>query len=301
MTKPGRHVALVVEDEPQMAAELGELLDSMGHDHRHAATKEDAERLVEAGEFCYALLDLEIKVNADSIRPRVEAGESLLELIRERYPNRNDVGEHQLPILMVSGHSETRYVVKSFQSRADDFITKPVGENHPPFKEKIQAALRKSGRDQHVNCAAIMRAARAAQRTASAAPALAITGRQVGKRFEVTLGDAPLELTNASFTMLLRLVVGRLAKPEGWVHKSELGETSDQGWKGPSRLRTELGAATKLDVIENDGSGSYRLHLNIAIGCIDTARLAAGENATITQLAERIQQLPRSVTQQRQA
>ena len=47
----GRHTVLLVEDEPQMASELGELLESLGHAHLHAATKEDAERLVEEGEF----------------------------------------------------------------------------------------------------------------------------------------------------------------------------------------------------------------------------------------------------------
>src|SRR5204862_4813520 len=107
----GRHTVLLVEDEPQMAEELGELLESLGHGHVHAATKEDAVRLVEEGGFCYVLLDLQIKANADSIKAHVEAGQSLLELIRERYPRRNDEGKHRLQILVMSGHAKEHYFV----------------------------------------------------------------------------------------------------------------------------------------------------------------------------------------------
>ncbi len=102
----GRHIALLVEDEPEMAAELGELLESLGHGHIHAATKEKAERLVEEGEFCYVLLDLQIKVNADSIKAHVEAGQTLLEFIREKYPRRNDQDKYRMPVLVMSGHAK---------------------------------------------------------------------------------------------------------------------------------------------------------------------------------------------------
>ncbi len=159
----GRHVALLVEDEPQMAAELGELLASIGHDHIHAATKEEAERLVDDGEFCYVLLDLQIKVNGDSIKAHVEAGQTLLEFIRERYSRRNDQDKYRLPILVMSGHAkEHYYVVKALQDGADDFVTKPVSESTPPFKDKIYEALRRSGREKHEHCATTMRDARAA-------------------------------------------------------------------------------------------------------------------------------------------
>jgi DNA-binding response OmpR family regulator len=154
---PGRHIALLVEDEPQMALELGELLQSIGHGHIHAATKEEAERLAEQGEFCYVLLDLQIKVNAESIMAHVEAGQSLLEFLRERYPRRNDQDKYRLPVLVMSGHAkEHYYVVRALQDGADDFITKPVSESKPPFRDKIQEALRKSGRQKHQHCAAIM-------------------------------------------------------------------------------------------------------------------------------------------------
>lgn len=165
----GRHVALLVEDEPEMAAELGELLASLGHDHIHAASKEDAEQLVERGEFCYVLLDLQIKADADSIKAHVEAGQTLLEFIRERYSRRNDRDKHRLQVLVMSGHAkEHHYVVKALQEGADDFITKPVSESTPPFKDKICEALRRSGREKHERCAAITRDARTVNRAEGA-------------------------------------------------------------------------------------------------------------------------------------
>src|SRR4051812_26030226 len=294
----GRHTALLVEDEPQMAAELGELLESLGHSHVHAATKEDAERLVEEGGFCYVLLDLQIKANADSIKAHVEAGQSLLELIRERYPRRNDEGKHRLQILVMSGHAkEHYYVVKALQEGADDFITKPVGESKPPFKDKIQDALRRSGRESHEACAAIMREARAAAAGGPPLPAgtarLAITGLQEGKRMEVKVGDKAVLLTNASFLMLLNLVAGRLRTEEGWVHKNDLGARAEQGWKGISRLKEELAPhlPPKVAITENDKSGSYRLHAGVEISVVDTARLESSGDARIEKLAAEIGRL----------
>jgi CheY-like chemotaxis protein len=219
-----RHTALLVEDEPQMASELGELLESLGHGHLHAATKEDAERLLDAGEFCYVLLDLQIKVNADSIKARVEAGQSLLEIIRERYPRRTPDGHHVLQILVMSGHAkEHAYVVKSFQDGADDFIVKPLSESTPPFKDKIRDALRKCGRDKHEYCAAIPKESGVAARTSTGATRLAITGRQEERHVEITIDDKPVLLTAGSFLLLLRLVAGRLRDADGWVHKDDLG------------------------------------------------------------------------------
>ena len=290
MTSERRHVALLVEDDPDIAADIGELLESIGHAYVHATNKEDAERLIEAGEFCYALLDLSIKATASAILPRTEAGERVRELLRERYPHRNEAGDHYLPILMVSAHSEPRHIIKAFHSRADDFITKPISENEPPFKDKIEVALRKAGREKHEHCGELMRRARAHVDVPAAGGAvLAITGVQQGKRFEVQVGTTLLTLTQRSLEILLRLVLGRLESSEGWVHRDELGARSDQGWKGISRLRDEVG---RTDVeIESDKSGQYRLSANVAIGVVDTERLEALREAAISKIASKIRAL----------
>ncbi len=294
----GRHIALLVEDEPEMAKELGELLDSIGHDHVHVTNAEDGRRIVEEGEFCYVLLDLQIMAHPDSIKPHPEAGLSLLEFIREKYPRRNEGDMHQVPVLVVSGHAkEHYYVVKTLKDGADDFITKPVSESKPSFKDKIQDALNRSGRAKHEACADVMRKARGggAQTTeveAADCLPMTVTGQIIGKRTVVTLGDRTVPLTANSFHLVLRLVAGRgRAAGAGWVHKDDLGAKAEQGWKGVSRLKDELRGhiPPKLDLIENDKNGSYRLNPAVTVAGIDFPGLAAHWDARVTKLAAEIQ------------
>ncbi len=152
-----RHVALIVEDEPDMAAEIADLLQSFGHGHIRVETKADAlVRLVQGG-FCYVLLDLQIKADRNSIRPRVETGMSLLEDIRKRFPHRQDAVPHDvhlMPVLIVSGHAkEHEDIIRALQTGADDFIKKPFGEARTII-DKVRLCLERSGRQDHGNCAA---------------------------------------------------------------------------------------------------------------------------------------------------
>ncbi len=286
----GKHVALVVEDEPEMYEELRELLGSIGHDLVHAASQKEALALLEKGGFCYVLLDLQIKVEPDSIRPRVEAGHALLEQIRKRHPQRNREDYHCLPVLMMSGHAKEHHnVVKAFQAGANDFLTKPFGENVPSIDEKIRAALRRSGRDEHTRCATVLREAERAPdvKTGASRATLEITGRTVQKRTEVLVDGKPALLTNSSFITLMHLVAGRVHAKDGWVPKSELGAKDDQGWKGISRLRDELVPFLPAGVTpaDNDKAKSYRLHPAIELGSIDGKTLDEHWDARVRKLA----------------
>jgi len=148
-----QHVALIVEDEPEMAAEIADLLRSFGHDHIHVETKSAAIGALDAGGFCYVLLDLKIKTDEKSIKPRVEAGMSLLEEIRRRFPRRNSHDIHLMPVLIVSGQAkEHEDVVKAFQKGTDDFIRKPLGLDNQDIEAKIRQCLERSGRDDHGVC-----------------------------------------------------------------------------------------------------------------------------------------------------
>ena len=121
-----RHVALIVEDEPEMAAEIGDLLRALGHDYVHAETLADARVLLEQGGFCYALVDLEIKADRQSIKPRVESGMSVLRELRERFPARKANDMHLVPVLVVSGHGRDPHnVIGAFKGGIDDFILRP--------------------------------------------------------------------------------------------------------------------------------------------------------------------------------
>lgn len=150
-----RHVALLVEDDPEMAAEIGDLLRSFGHDYLHAETLADARNLLEKGGFCYALLDLEIKADRQSIKPRVESGMSVLREIRQRFPQRCSSDMHALPVLVISGHGrEMQTVIGAFRDGINDFIPKPLSASGQDISGKIRQCLELAGRSDHAACSA---------------------------------------------------------------------------------------------------------------------------------------------------
>lgn len=152
----GQHVALIVEDEPEMAAEIADLLRSFGHDHIHVETKAAAIEALDAGGFCYVQLDLKIKPDEKSIKPRIDSGMTLLEEIRARYPSRNSHDIHLMPVIIVSGQAkEHEDVVKAFQKGTDDFIRKPLGLDNQDIGSKIRQCLERSGRRDHEACRAM--------------------------------------------------------------------------------------------------------------------------------------------------
>lgn len=148
-----RHVALIVEDEPEMAEEIGDMLRALGHDYVHAETLADARVLLEHGGFCYALVDLEIKANRQSIKPRVESGMSVLREIRQRFPQRRSNDMHVLPVLVISGHGrEPTTMIGAFQDGIDDFILKPLSAGGQDISGKIRRCLDRAGRGDHAAC-----------------------------------------------------------------------------------------------------------------------------------------------------
>ncbi|ABK43799.1 response regulator receiver protein [Magnetococcus marinus MC-1] len=279
-----KHVALIVEDDLNLAEALGDLLKSLGHDFIHAETQEEGLRLMEEGQFCFAILDLQIKVDADAIYPMVEAGAQLQRQIRDRYPHRNDNDQHHLQILAMSGHAKEMFnVIGMLQNGADDFILKPLGENNPPLHVKIQDCLVKSGRENHEDCARIMALAQreyAPKHSSHSIPPsgqeLSVTGELHGKRTCIQLGDKVIPLPNAQFLILMKMVAARVRDERGWVHKSDLGSKDEQGFKGVSTLSGTLALhlPSELSFYENNKQGSYRINPEIAIGHINHSTLA---------------------------
>ena len=165
-----RHVALIVEDEPEMAAEIGDLLRALGHDYVHAETLADARALLEQGGFCYALVDLEIKADRQSIKPRVESGMAVVRELRERFPQRNANDMHSLPVLVVSGHGrEPKHIIGAFKDGIDDFILKPLSADGQDIGGKIRRCLDMAGRTDHGAC-------RGCRPGAASAPATQVQG-----------------------------------------------------------------------------------------------------------------------------
>jgi len=148
-----RHTALIVEDEPEMAAEIADLLRSFGHDHLHAETFDDAKARLDEGGFCYVLLDLQIKADGESIKPRVESGMSLLREIRQRFPHRGANDMHLMPVLVISGHGkEPNNIIGAFKDGIDDFIMKPLSLDSQDIGGKIRRCLELAGRGDHGAC-----------------------------------------------------------------------------------------------------------------------------------------------------
>jgi CheY-like chemotaxis protein len=148
-----RHRALIVEDEPEMAAEIADLLRSLGHDHVHAETLADARARLDEGGFCYALVDLQIKADSQSIKPRVESGMAVLREIRQRFPYRCANDMHLLPVLVISGHGrEPKTIIGAFHDGIDDFIMKPLSADGQDITGKIRRCLELAGRGDHAAC-----------------------------------------------------------------------------------------------------------------------------------------------------
>jgi len=147
------HTALIVEDEPEMAAEIADLLRSFGHGHIHVETLADARVHLGKGGFCYVLLDLQIKADSQSIKPRVESGMTLLREIRQRFPARGAEGTHLMPVIVISGHGkEPHDIIGAFRDGIDDFIVKPLGAHGQDVGNQIRLALQKAGRTDHTQC-----------------------------------------------------------------------------------------------------------------------------------------------------
>lgn len=150
-----RHTALIVEDEPEMAAEVADLLRSFGHDHVHVETLADARTRLNEGGFCYVLLDLQIKADSQSIKPRVESGMSLLREIRQRFPHRSANDMHLMPVLVISGHGkEPKNIISAFKDGIDDFLMKPLSTDGQDVGAKIRRCLERAGRGEHDACEA---------------------------------------------------------------------------------------------------------------------------------------------------
>lgn len=158
-----RHVALIVEDDPDMAAEMVDLLRAIEHDAVVASTKAEAIKKLKKADFCYVLLDLQIKTDDKARCPHLDVGLTFLEETRQRFPHFYDkTTAHMLPIIVVSGQAkDDESIVRAFQVGATDFRRKPLGlEKEKKLEDKIREVLKACGRANHKDCPDINRTLR---------------------------------------------------------------------------------------------------------------------------------------------
>ena len=152
-----RNTALIVEDDPDMAAEMVDLLRAMDHKAAVATTKAEALEKLKQQQFCYILLDLHIKSEVTSLRARVESGMTLIEEIRQRYPHfhQNKTTSHLLPIIVVSGQAKDHdSIMHAIKLGATNFKRKPLSLDEK-LEDIIRHDLADCGRKNHEDCAAI--------------------------------------------------------------------------------------------------------------------------------------------------
>lgn len=286
-----RHRVLLIEDSAANRATVAQYLDACGFDCVSAASLEEARPLIDRGEFCVLLTDLEIVPTASSPKADLSLGYVGIEYARTRYPAHNGQ-THLMPILVISAHTEFEAVQRALRMKIDDFMAKPPTE----LSERVVLALQKAGRSDHAHCGQVTEAARAASTSTPPPPVvggkrLRVATGQVNGRTQVHVGDKSVWLTPTLMRALLHLVVGRLRSPDGWVARSEIGRDASAVVRALSRLREELGQ--RID--EADKSHGYRLCPEIALDAVPTGELAKmpGE-AVIARLAGEIARLQRS-------
>jgi DNA-binding response OmpR family regulator len=235
------------------------------------------------------LLDLQIKQTRRSIKGHVEHGRELLREIRRGH---GEVAGQKfwLPVLVVSGYArEVPEAVEVMREGASDLVQKPF--NSSEVSQKLRLALNECGRSSHDTC------------LAGFCPSgpnsgddveIAIPGERVPRRTVVMVGHSRLEVTDASLRVLLHLLI---ANAEGRAaHNSDLGASPDQGFKGVSRLRSELKPALGrgVNIVKNEYHGNYRLSPNVRLGPCNLAALDAIGDNRISELARRLKpHLPR--------
>lgn len=256
----GQHLTLVVEDQPETAEDLVEILRSIGCDSFVVDNRDGALTALQTKSFCLILLDLQIKSAADSIKGHVEHGKALLRDIRQKYGEHNGTA-FWLPVIIVSGFArEADEAVDVMKDGANDVIQKPL--RNQQVSERIRHALEASGRQTHELCQEPPPAQRP---NLSEGIVIGIPGDRIRRRTRVTVASRPLNLPNSSLKVLLHLLVAKQSGSS--VHKTEMGATAEQGFRGISTLRSDLNQVLGgVDIIENDYQGNYNFTDRVVIG-----------------------------------
>ena len=258
--------------------------------------------LLDAGKFCFVLLDLQILTAPDSFKPILDAGKILLKDIRSHFPARNKDDQHLLQIIVMSGYAkETPDAVQCLKDGADDFIAKPLDPRSSAMARMIEECLKKSNRTNHLDCPVVMELARrdhvpikgALDAVRPSEVQLSITGETQWKRTGAIIGGKSFSLPDSQFLLLMNLVVNRVRNIQGWTHKKDLGSNDDEGFKGISNLNSVIQPHLPdgIHFYENDKQGHYRINPDIMIGRIDYDRLESHRLKSVAMLSSEIRRL----------
>jgi len=121
------HYALVVDDDPVSVRQISSTLVSLGHEFDTACSQVEAMKWIEAKDYTYILLDIQITVRAQNGEGRVQNTENLLDQII-------DSGKAVPPVILLSDYSVEgvkqtaevmRWAMSLARKGAMDVIAKP--------------------------------------------------------------------------------------------------------------------------------------------------------------------------------
>ncbi len=120
-----RETALIVEDDQDFVESIRIHIDHMGYNLDSAADGETGLSMALANQYAFILLDNDL--------PRLE-GSEVCKRIREQ--------NAEVPIIVISTHSEEVSKVLLLEFGADDYVTKPFSA--PELKARLRAVLRRA-------------------------------------------------------------------------------------------------------------------------------------------------------------
>jgi len=294
---PEAHNALVIEDDAAVAEMLIDWVRSMGHGYIHCETLEEVLVAVEAGDFCYAIVDAQFPPELGA-RPSVGAIEAAMAALRRLDGRRGANDKHLLPIAVATGYSEKhKFVSRMYAIGADMFVAKPFDEGLDVLLSPMLDLLRVAGHERHEACVAswATRAGRVGARGATVAGAaekadaaevrLVVDGRTVKARTVVTVNGKDCALQPARFRCLLSLMVAHCLKPgtavdakkAGLVHNPEL----------TTRIRESLAPALPpgFEIIEASGMRTFMLNPTVIVE-VDWEALERHHDPAVVKIAQ---------------
>lgn len=249
------HQCLIVEDDPLMADHIGRKVRAMGHSFEIVDNRDDGLVLLQRKNYCYVLLDLQIKADPDDIHPMTECGFALLRNLKKRGIS--------FPIIVVSGHAEdSEDIQRAMLEGAKGIFHKPMNSprNRLRLSAKIEQILQICDRQYHSECIRMSTPSAHEEMMNGTKPAreFHLIGPRVQRRTQVRIDSEVFNMRTKPLTNLLRLLSAEVSKTDrGWVHKLELGGKIGGGFKGRERIIEDI--PLLKDFIENDDAGRYRL------------------------------------------
>jgi DNA-binding response OmpR family regulator len=282
---PG-HVVLVVEDDPETADSLVQIVSAEGWTSVVVDNRVEAIERLRSTSFCAVLLDLQIRGEKRAIRGHTSHGKALLRQIRQL--NQEHVGlGFWLPIIVVSGFaSERAEAIEIMRDGAAAVIDKPFSDRE--VAQTLKAELERSGRMGHESCSNRL----VLPRSSLERIVLEIPGTRAGRRTQIIIDGRPDALPDSELRTLLELIVAR--NNGRAVHKNALGSRRDDGASGAKRvsqLRQKLKVLAGVDLIVNDRQGGYRLLDAVVVRSCNASKLIELGDARITELAGEIEKV----------